>query len=757
MTVEKIVELMSLQEKAAYLTGKDFWKTKEIENGDIPSFMMCDGPNGLRKQVGEADHLGINDSIKTVCYPTSSAQAASFDVKLAERIGKSLGEECQREQVSMLLGPGLNMKRSPLCGRNFEYYSEDPYLAGSLAAAYVKGLQSKHISACPKHFAANNQEANRMSGNSVVDERTLHEIYLRAFEQVVKEAKPHSIMCAYNQVNGTFMSEHKELLTDVLRNNWGFDGFVVTDWGAGKDAVKGVQAGLDLVMPGGSDNVKNAIISAVEAGLLDENLVDTAVKNILNTMLWSKAGQPKTIEVSSDETRQADYQFAKEVAENSAVLLKNENHLLPLIDTDEIAFIGTFAKKPRYQGSGSSHINSMRTSNAVDAAKDKSVIYAQGYDLKDASKDEELLREAVETAKKVKIAVIFAGLPDAYESEGFDRKTLDMPPNQIKLIEEICKIQENVVVVLHNGSAIMMPWLSKVKAVLEMHLAGDAGGEATVALLYGEANPSGKLAETFPAKLSYTPSYMNFPGVDGCPEYKEGIFIGYRYYDKKELDVLFPFGHGLSYTTFEYSNMKVNKEAITDLDTVEVSVTVRNTGNVFGKEVVQIYVADMESSVPRPEKELKAFEKVALDVGETKVVTFTLDKNAFAYYEVKIHDFFVESGSFTIMAGSSSRDIRETVTIEVEGTIEIPVTFTINSTLGQILASSKGQAVMAPMMQAMGGQHSAQDVDALGEGAAEMQKAMAMEMPLSSLVSFLGLPIEQVNGLVEALNDVKAV
>lgn len=754
MDVKAMIEKMSLEEKASYLSGRDFWHTDEVLDAGVSSFMMCDGPNGLRKQIGKEDHLGINESIKTVCYPTSSAVAASFDIELAHELGEHLGDECVRENVAMLLGPGLNMKRSPLGGRNFEYYSEDPYLAGEIASAYVDGLQSRNVCACPKHFAANNQETRRMSGSSNVDERTLHEIYLSAFEAVVKNSRPHSMMCAYNQINGTFCSENKELLTDILRDQWGFEGFVVTDWGAGKDAAKGVTAGLDLVMPGGNDAHKKAILQAVDEGRLTEKEIDRAVERILTAFLWTTERNVKAENVPVSEIEKKDYEFAVKLAENSAVLLKNEDHILP-VKKERVAYIGAFAKTPRYQGSGSSHINSKKVSNALDVTAEKGieVTYAQGYDLKDASKDSQLMKEAVEVAKGADTVVVFAGLPDSFESEGFDRKNIDMPQNQNRLIEEVAKVNEDVVVVLHNGAPVAMPWLDRVKAVLEMYLAGDGVGDATVRILYGETNPSGKLAETFPACMEHTPAYLNFPGEKGNPEYREGVFIGYRYYDSTKTEVLFPFGHGLSYTAFEYSDLKVSKNKMTDKENAKVTVTVKNIGEEAGSEVVQLYVHDVKSSAIRPYKELKGFQKVFLRPGESTTVTFTVSKRSFAYYETAIHDFYVESGKFEFLVGSSSADIRLKAEIKVEGTKEIPCHFDSNSTIGDILATSKGKEVLAPMMQQMMGEQSAEGLEALGEGAQEMAAAMAMEMPLSALVGMSGVPGEIVQQILEQLNQ----
>lgn len=749
MNVREVISKMTLEDKAAYLSGHDFWHTEAVDAAGLPAYMMCDGPNGLRKQEDKADHLGINDSIKTVCYPTSSAVASSYDVDLVEELGEHLGAECNREHVAMLLGPGLNIKRSPLGGRNFEYYSEDPYLAGEVAAAYVKGLQSRHVSACPKHFAANNQETRRMSGSSNLDERTLHEIYLAGFERMIRKSNPHSIMCAYNQVNGTFCSENKELLTEILRDRWGFDGFVVTDWGAAKDATKGVKAGLDLVMPGGSDVHQKAILQAISDGRLTEAELDTAIERILNTLSWTEERS------AADQAplAESDYDFARRLAENSAVLLKNTEQQLPLGD-EQVAFIGAFAARPRYQGSGSSHINSTKVSNAVDAAaaQGHEIAYAQGYDLKDPARDEALLNEALELAGRVDKVVVFAGLPDAYESEGFDRKSIDMPENQNRLIAALAQVNPNITVVLHNGSAVTMPWIDQVAAVLEMYLGGDAVGEATVSLLYGDVNPSGKLAETFPACLEHTPAFLNFPGEKGSPEYREGVFVGYRYYDATKTQVLFPFGYGLSYTSFTYSDMRLSAAEIKDTDTLTVTLTVRNTGDRAGSEVVQIYVHDVESTAIRPYKELKGFCKVHLEPGESREVSIELDGRAFAYYETQLHDFHVESGEFEILAGTSSAEILLQHTVHVEGTTEIPVVFDTNSTIGDILATAKGKAVLGPMMQQRMSQEDMGGVDALGEGGREMAMAMAMEMPLGALVSMAGMPAEMVDQLLAALN-----
>lgn len=758
--IKKLIAQMTLEEKASLCAGEDFWHTKSVERLDIPSMMMCDGPHGLRKQDQAADHLGINDSIKAICFPTAATLASSFDRDLMETLGKTLGNECQASDIGMLLGPGMNIKRSPLCGRNFEYFSEDPYLTGELAASYVNALQEEGISTCAKHFAANNQEYMRMSGNSVVDERTLHEIYLAGFETMVKKSRPHSIMCSYNQVNGTFSSENKTLLTDILRTKWGFDGCVVTDWGAVKDRIKGLEAGLDLEMPGPGGNARK-IIDAVKDHSLQESLLDQAVENILHLVICASAAHKDNAVWDYEK----DHRLAGQIAAQCAVLLKNDNNLLPLSKNAKIAFIGEFATAPRYQGSGSSHINSYHVTSALEAAKDLPVTYAQGYRTDTEKTDNSLLEEAVNIARAAEIAVVFAGLPDSSESEGFDRRHLEMPDNHNELITAVAAANPNTVVVLHNGAPITMPWLSQVCAVLEMYLGGENVGEAVVNLLYGTDIPSGKLAETFPLKLSDTPSYLNFPGENGRVEYHEGIYTGYRYYDKKEMNVCFPFGHGLSYTTFDYSNLKLDKDNLTDTETLTVSCKIKNTGSYAGKEVVQLYVSDLESSVHRPIRELKGFYKVTLAPGEEKEVSFTLDKMAFSYYDPRLADWFVESGRFTIAIGASSRDLRLFADVEVNGTREIPVVFHIHSTLGEIFKSSKGMQVIGPMLSTMQAKatgsespaesdvHSQSMSSGMGAGAEGMMQAMLNDMPLSALAGFVGMDDIQLHAIVEALNN----
>lgn len=611
--IKNLVSQMTLKEKASMCSGTDFWHTDAVERLNIPSVMVSDGPHGLRKQDNEGDHLGMNDSIKAVCFPAACATASSFDKELLYNMGVTLGKECQAENVSILLGPAVNIKRSPLCGRNFEYISEDPYLTGKLSSSYIAGVQSQNIGTSMKHFAVNSQEYRRMSSSSNVDERTLREIYLPAFEMAVKEVQPWTIMCSYNKVNGVFASENKKLLTDILRNEWGFEGYVMSDWGAVNDRVEGVLAGLDLEMPSSNGTNDKKLIEAVNLGILPQEVLDKTVERILT----------KTFEYVQNQTggtfdRDADHEKACQIERESIVLLKN-NGILPLSVDKKLAFIGEFAGKPRFQGGGSSHINSHKITSALDAVKDSfNVTYAQGYaTLKDVT-DEKLLEEAVLAAREADIAVLFVGLPDSFESEGYDRQHLNMPNCQNELIEKVCEVQKNVIVVLHNGSPVLMPWLDKVSGVIEAYLGGQAVGQAVADVLFGKTNPSGRLAETFPLRIEDTPAYYNYQGNGEDVDYEEGIFVGYRWYDKRKLDVLFPFGYGLSYTTFSYSNLVVDKEIINEGEIVKVSVDVTNTGNTAGKEVVQLYVSDKTGSAVRPDKELKGFEKAELKPGETK-------------------------------------------------------------------------------------------------------------------------------------------
>ncbi|MFO7294399.1 MAG: glycoside hydrolase family 3 C-terminal domain-containing protein [Clostridia bacterium] len=749
--IKKLISQMTLEEKASLCSGLDLWHLKGVERLGIPSIMVSDGPHGLRKQ--NAEHIELKTSVPATCFPTAVGLASSWNRELVEKVGAAIGEECQAEGVSVLLGPGANIKRSPLCGRNFEYFSEDPYLSSEMAASHIKGVQSQGVGTSLKHFAANNQEHRRMSVDAVIDERTLREIYLASFEGAVKKGKPWTVMCSYNRVNGEYASENKYLLTDILRDEWGFDGVVVSDWGAVNERVKALEAGLDLEMPSSFGIRDQQIVQAVKEGKLSEEVLDRAVERILNLIFKAVDGRKE----NATYDKEAHHQLAREVARECMVLLKNEDKILPLKRQGTIAVIGEFARKPRYQGGGSSHVNPTKLDDIYEEIKKSAgnsvnVLYAKGYSLDKDEVDEGLLEEAKQVAMNADVAVIFAGLPEHYESEGYDRQHMRMPESHCALIEGVAEVQPNVVVVLSNGSPVEMPWIDKVKGLLEAYLGGQALGGAIADLLFGDANPSGRLAETFPKKLSDNPSYLNFPGEGDRVEYREGIFVGYRYYDKKGIEPLFPFGYGLSYTTFEYSDLNISKKEILDTETVTVSVKVKNTGDRAGKEVVQLYVRDVESSVIRPEKELKGFEKVELQPGEEKVVTFELDKRAFAYYNVDIKDWHVESGEFEIMIGKSSRDIVLKDRIFVRSTVAVKKPVHRNTLVGELLLDP----VLAPVFKEF--------LTKAGQGspmfsATQDQDAMLMAMmkytPLRALVNFGGgkFTEEMLDGLIQKLNE----
>ncbi len=740
MDIKAIVSQMTLEEKCGLLSGLDFWHTKAVERLGVPSVMVSDGPHGLRKQDQGADHLGMNESIKAVCMPAACATAASFDRDLIYGMGEAIGNSCQHEELSVVLGPAVNIKRSPLCGRNFEYFSEDPYLAGEISASFINGVQSKNVGTSIKHFAANNQEHRRMSSSSNVDERTLREIYFPAFETSVKKAQPWTVMCSYNRINGVYASEDPWLLTKVLRDDWGFEGYVMSDWGAVSNRVAGVQAGLDLEMPSSGGVNDRKVMRAVLKGHLDEKYVDLACERILRINY-------KYLENAKPETpwnKEADHLLSAKIAGECMVLLKNEENILPLSKEDDVAFIGEFAVKPRFQGGGSSHINCFKTTSAVEAAEGLKVAYAQGYSIARDEATDEMIAEAVAAAKAAKVAVIFAGLPDAYESEGYDRTHMAMPACQNKLIEAVAAANPNTVVVLHNGSPVEMPWLGKVKGVLEAYLGGQAVGLATVQVLFGDVNPSGHLAETFPIKLSDNPSYLFYGGEKNDTDYREGIFVGYRYYDRKEMDVLFPFGHGLSYTEFAYTDLWLSSSEITDEETVTATVTVKNVGSRTGKTVVQLYVNDVQSTPIRPVRELKGFEKVELRPGATKQVTFTLDKRSFAYWNQEIQDWHVETGMFKIEIGQSSRDICLEETLMVKSTVELPKKYTMDSIVMDILEDEAAAEALKPLMSAikdtlMPEESSEAASEAITE---EMNMAMLKYMPLRGILSFGGGNVE---------------
>ena len=665
MNIREIVKQMTLQEKADMLTGEGTWYVKNAPRLGIEPMMMSDGPHGLRKQEAKGDNLGIYDSIVSVCFPSASAMACSFDRKAFAKLGETLGNECAAEHVAVLLGPGINMKRSPLCGRNFEYLSEDPFLAGELAAEYVAGVQSKGVGTSVKHFAANNQEYKRMLISSVVDERTLREIYLAAFEIVVKKARPWTVMASYNKINGTYATENEWLLNHVLREEWGYDGFVVTDWGASNDRIEGLKAGNDLEMPTSLDYNTAKIVAAVENGTLDEAVVDQAVERILNIAVRHQEQVVK----DAVYDRAADHAVARELAENCMVLLKNDADILPLNKSAKIAFIGEFAAKPRYQGGGSSHINAYQVVSAVDAAKGAGidVTYAQGYRIGDQFPDRELTAQAVQAAKEADAAIVFIGLTDLEESEGYDRKSLDLPSVHNAIVTAVSAVQPNTVVVLHAGAPVVMPWLKNVSGVLCAYLGGEACGEAVVNLLFGDCTPSGKLAETYPLSLEDTPAANYFPGNTRTVEYREGPFIGYRYYDTAQKDVLFEFGYGLSYTTFEYANLTVDKKEIAAGQPLTVGLDVTNTGKRDGAEIVQIYVQPPQGLVFHPVRVLRGFEKVFLSAGETVHVSIELSPRSFEYYHVGKHCWRAEPGTYQIHVAASSRDIRLSTVISLTG------------------------------------------------------------------------------------------
>ncbi len=697
--IEKIIALMTLEEKAGLCSGADMWHTKGVPRLGIPSVMMADGPHGLRKQA-EDDELGLHKSVPATCFPTASALASSWDRELLKRTGAAIAEECRAQGVSILLGPGCNIKRSPLCGRNFEYYSEDPRLSSELAGAFIEGVQSRGVGTSLKHFAANNQETRRMNIDAVVDERTLREIYLASFEGAVKKAAPVTVMCAYNRVNGWLCSENRRLLTDILRKEWGYEGCVLSDWGAVADRVKGLAAGLDVEMPASGGERDQRIAEAVKKGELPEDILNETVRRILRMVFDCLERQKTESKCDMDEHRR----LAGTAAMESMVLLKNEN-ILPLKKGGKLAVIGGFAKRPRYQGGGSSHVNPAFLDNAWDEivktvrGTDTIVEYAQGYRMDGESGpviehelvsrsdrvDEELIAEACRAAQGADTAIVFAGLPESYETEGADRTHLRMPEGHCALIKRVAGVQKNVAVVLSNGAPVEMPWLDHAGAVLEGYLGGQCSGSAVAAILFGEANPCGKLAETFPKKLADTPAYLNFPGERDRVEYREGLFVGYRYYDAKELEPLFPFGYGLSYTDFAYTRMRVDKEELLDTDQLTVAVSVRNTGNVSGKEIVQLYIRPERPEVMRPCKELKDFQKVALRPGEEKDAVFILNRRAFAYYEPKTGEWVVQDGKYEILAGRSSKDIALRQKITVIPVAKEEIIFTEDSTANDIL------------------------------------------------------------------------
>ena len=664
MKHQDILNKLTLTQKVALLSGRDIWSTYEFPQAGVPSMVLSDGPHGVRRQAGAGDHLGLNPSLPATCFPTAAGLANSWDPALAETMGAAIGEEAACQGVGTLLGPGLNIKRSPLGGRNFEYFSEDPYLAGKMAAGLIRGIQQNGISACPKHFAANSQELLRMSSDSVVDERTLREIYLTGFEIAVKEGHPRSIMSSYNRINGTYANDSYELLTWILREEWGFDGFVVTDWGGSNDHVEGVKAGSNLEMPGTIGDSDRELLEALKEGRITQEVIDRRVDELLDVVLWT---HPAASRENASFDEQAHHDLARTVAARTAVLLKNEDKLLPLARGTKVAVIGDMALEPRYQGAGSSMVNCTLLDKPVDALGESGleiVGQVRGY-RRDGKKDPELLKAAVDLAKNAQVVLLYMGLPEIAESEGMDRQHMRLPENQEELLRAVSEANPNVAVVLAGGSPVEIPWLEQCRALIHGYLSGQAGAGAMADLLTGRAEPSGRLAESYPLVYTDTPNHNYFPGRQRTAEYREGPFVGYRYYQTVGKRVRFPFGYGLSYTTFAYSDLKAGEK--------EVSFTLTNTGDRQGTETPQVYVGMKDSALFRPAAELKGFAKVTLEAGESRTVTIPLDDKAFRYFNVKTHRWEVEGGSYTISVGPNAARLPLSAQVEVKGTgAEIP-------------------------------------------------------------------------------------
>ncbi len=793
--LQAILGEMTLEEKASLCSGLTFWMTKPIDRLDVPSVWMADGPHGLRKEKQTGGTNIMQESETATCFPPAVTTASSWDVNLAEEAGDAIGKEAKALNVTTVLGPGINIKRSPLCGRNFEYFSEDPYLTGRMGAAWIHGVQKNGIGTSLKHFCANNQEHLRMSIDTIVDERALREIYLSAFEHIVKTEQPSTIMCSYNRLNGEFLSDNKRLLTDILRDEWGFEGLVVSDWGAVNNRLAGIRAGMDLEMPGNKGMNDREIVKAVKAGELDEADLDKVVLRALKFAFDCKAN-----ETGGTTDFEAHHRLARKVAANSAVLLKNEDKALPLKSAKNIAVVGALAKKLRYQGSGSSFINSYKTVSFTQAMSKQghAFTYAPGYTLKGDGYNENLIDTACEAAKGKDAVLVFVGLTDAYESEGFDRDHMHIPESHNVLIHRLAKVNDNIIVVLAGGSPVVIDsWDEKVKAILNTYLGGQAGGEAAYDLIFGAVNPSGKLAETYPLANEDNIAAAYFPQGPRSVEYRESIFVGYRYFDTAKKPVKYPFGFGLSYTDFEYSDLELSSDKIKEGEGgLTASVRITNTGDVEGAEVVQLYVSDPKSKVYRPEKELKGFTKVSLKPGQTKQVSFKLDDRAFSYYNTAINDWHIESGDFNILVGASSRDIRLESVVKVtsakpraavpdlrevapyyyelaeEGKdpAQIPTEqfaalygkdlplnttyekgdFTLNNSVQQISKSATGKVIYAALTLGS-------NIVAMGAENPDMIKNAVKDMPLRSFSGFTGglIPPASVDGLVDMCNGKK--
>lgn len=669
---EEIVEKMTIEEKAAFLSGKGEWQTWNFDRLGIPSMYCSDGPHGIRKQAGAGDHLGLNPSLPATCFPTAATMANSWDPELGEEIGRALGEEAQAQDVHVVLGPGLNIKRSPLCGRNFEYFSEDPYLSGKMAAGYVRGIQSKGRYACPKHFAVNSQELRRMAMNAVIDERTLREIYLTGFEIAIKEGGAKALMTSYNQVNGTYSNENMHLLKEILRDEWGYDGLVITDWGGSNDHVKGVVAGSDLEMPTPGLDSARQIVKAVQEGKLAEEAVDACVGRLLEAVLTltgnsaddGQSAENRSGKKAEDFDQEVHHALARKAASQSAVLLKNRENILPLKPGTHVALIGDFAFEPRYQGAGSSMVNVTKLDKMVDLIHEYDLVLdgtSKGY-LRSGEIDSVLEKEAVDLAASVDVVIYCFGLDELSESEGIDRTHMRIPQNQISLLEAISRVNENVVGILSAGAAVEMPWHHCLKGLLHGYLCGQAGAGAMLDIVTGKVNPSGRLNETYPIRYEDTPAFKYFPSEQRNSEYRESIYVGYRYYDTAKVRVLYPFGFGLSYTKFDYSDLAVDEKG--------VSFTLTNFGDRDGAEVAQLYISKKDGKIFRPEKELKGFQKEFLKAGESRRVRIPFDDKTFRYWNVRTNQWEVEGGVYTVMVGASCLDIRLSAEVDVQGTTE---------------------------------------------------------------------------------------
>ncbi|TQK20753.1 beta-glucosidase [Microbacterium sp. SLBN-154] len=757
MTLPALADL-TLEEKAALTSGASFWFTEAVERVGIPPVMLTDGPHGLRKQAGSGDHLGIGDSVPATCFPPAVGLGSSWDVGLLRRVGEALGVEASIENVGVLLGPGVNIKRSPLCGRNFEYFSEDPIVSGELGAAIVRGIQSQGVGASLKHFAANNQEEDRMRASSDVDARPLREIYLRGFQRVVEDAQPWTVMCSYNRINGVYASEDPWLLTSVLRDEWGFEGLVVSDWGAVNERVAGIAAGLDLEMPSSGGITDAQIVRAVTDGVLPESVLDTAAGRVIDLVRKvTDAAGTATGPLDVD----AHHALARDAAARSIVLLKNDSvegaPVLPLAKDARLAVIGEFAAAPRYQGAGSSMINPTRLDTALDAirqAASSEVAFSRGFSTAvDVAQEEEvsLRTEAVAVAAAAEVAVVFLGVPARLESEGYDRDDIDLPVNQLALLEAVLAVNPRTVVVLSNGGVVALPFAEAVPAILEGWLLGQAGGGATADILFGDVNPSAKLTETIPLRLEDTPAFLDFPGEFSHVRYSEGLFVGYRWYDARRMPVAFPFGHGLSYTTFTYGDCFA---AITPSGDVEVRVTVTNSGSRAGREVVQGYTALPGSAIQRAPRELKAFASVELDPGETREVVLAVRRSDLAYWDRRVDGWVVEGGRYAVEVGASSRDIRSRTVIDIAGD-DLVVPVSRSTSLGEALRHPiAGPLLQQAMGRMMGGGDASGSI--MPEGVDMMRILEAFPLGRIGLMGALGggdpVTTEDIDRLIDAAN-----